>query len=201
MDDNLPGLSNQRRVVQWLFSEEVEVNDYKRFDLSNGGYLIAQVTDIIEDGLSSVSNASFRALPEVLNSKKAVLIIKQNDNKLSLEDLAKNNNVEIKKALALNQKNATISGSGREPLLIGHAFGLNINQISDFIIGENGVYKIKVLKKSKVSDNENYDSNKFNFIISYQNQLLNNSRSNLDNAVYQVAKETSDIVDNRSLYY
>lgn len=201
LDDNLPGLSNQRRVVQWLFSEDVEVNDYKRFDLSNGGYLIAQVTDIIEDGLSSVSNASFRALPEVLNSKKAVLIIKQNDNKLSLEDLAKSNNVEIKKALALNQKNATISGSGREPLLIGHAFGLNINQISDFIIGENGVYKIKVLKKSKVSDNENYDSNKFNFIISYQNQLLNNSRSNLDNAVYQVAKETSDIVDNRSLYY
>jgi peptidyl-prolyl cis-trans isomerase D len=201
LDDNLPGLSNQRRVVQWLFSEDVEVNDYKRFDLSNGGYLIAQVTDIIEDGLSSVSNASFRVLPEVLNSKKAVLIIKQNDNKLSLEDLAKSNNVEIKKALALNQKNATISGSGREPLLIGHAFGLNTNQISDFIIGENGVYKIKVLKKSKVSDNENYDSNKFNFIISYQNQLLNNSRANLDNAVYQVAKETSDIVDNRSLYY
>ena len=74
LDDNLPGLSNQRRVVQWLFSEEVEVNDYKRFDLSNGGYLIAQVTDIIEDGLSSVSNASFRALPEVLNSKNVVVL-------------------------------------------------------------------------------------------------------------------------------
>jgi len=118
LDDILPGLSSQRRVVQWLFSNEIKLNDYKRFDLSNGGYVIAQVTDITNDGLSSVANASLRALPKVLNSKKANLIIKQNDNKLSLEDLAKNNNLEIKKALALNQKNATISGSGREPLLV-----------------------------------------------------------------------------------
>ena len=63
------------------------------------------------------------------------------------------------------------------------------------------LYKIKVLKKSKVSDNENYDSNKFNFIISYQNQLLNASRSNLDNSVYQAVKQKADIEDNRSLYY
>ena len=201
LDDILPGLSSQRRVVQWLFSDEIKLNDYKRFDLSNGGYVIAQVTDITNDGLSSVANASLRALPKVLNSKKANLIIKQNDNKLSLEDLAKNNNLEIKKALALNQKNATISGSGREPLLVGHAFGLDVNQVSDFIIGENGVYKIKVLKKNTVSDNENYKSNKLNFIISYQNQLLNSSRPNLNNSVYQAIKEKADIEDNRSLYY
>ena len=201
LDDILPGLSSQRRVVQWLFSNEIKLNDYKRFDLSNGGYVIAQVTDITNDGLSSVANASLRALPKVLNSKKANLIIKQNDNKLSLEDLAKNNNLEIKKALALNQKNATISGSGREPLLVGHAFGLPLNQVSDFIIGENGVYKIKVLKKNTVSDNENYKSNKLNFIISYQNQLLNSSRPNLNNSVYQAIKEKADIEDNRSLYY
>ena len=137
----------------------------------------------------------------MLNSKKANLIIKQNDNKLSLKDLAANNNLEIKKALALNQKNATISGSGREPLLVGHAFGLDINQVSNFIIGENGVYKIKVLKKNIVSDSESYESNKFNFIISYQNQLLNASRSNLDNSVYQAVKQKADIEDNRSLYY
>ena len=201
LDDNLPGLSNQRRVVQWLFSEKIKLNDYKRFDLSNGGYIIAQVTDITKEGLSSVANASFRALPKVLNSKKANLIIKQNDNKLSLKDLAAKNNLVIKKALALNQKSATISGSGREPLLVGHAFGLDINQVSDFIIGENGVYKIKVLKKNIVSDGESYESNKFNFIISYQNQLLNATRSNLDNSVYQAVKQKADIEDNRSLYY
>jgi len=193
LDDNLPGLTNQRRLVQWLFSEEVELNSYKRFDLSNGGYLIAQVTDLREEGLSSVEDVTFTAVPKVRNQKKAELIIRQNKKNKSLEDLANNNNTEIKKALALNQKNATISGAGREPLLVGHAFGLKVDQISDFIIGENGVYKIKVTKKDKSSGLDNYSS--------YQNQLLLSSRPSVNSTLYQAVKESAEIIDNRSTYY
>ena len=193
LDDNLPGLTNQRRLVQWLFTDEVKIDSYKRFDLSNGGYLIAQVKAIKQDGLSSVQDASFTAVPKVRNQKKAQLIIKQNKSFQSLDELASANNSEIKKALALNQKNATISGAGREPLLVGYAFGLKINEISDFIIGENGVYKIKVLKKNKSSNLENYSS--------YTNQLLVPSRSNVLSNVFQAAKESSEIIDNRSIYY
>ena len=193
LDDNLPGLTNQRRLVQWLFTDEVKIDSYKRFDLSNGGYLIAQVKAIKQDGLSSVQDASFTAVPKVRNQKKAQLIIKQNKSFQSLDELAFANNSEIKKALALNQKNATISGAGREPLLVGYAFGLKINEISDFIIGENGVYKIKVLKNNKSSNLENYSS--------YTNQLLVPSRSNVLSNVFQAAKESSEIIDNRSIYY
>ena len=193
LDENLPGLSNQRRLVQWLFSEEVELNSYKRFDLSKGGYLIAQVTGLKEEGLSSVEDASFTAVPKVRNKKKAELIIKQNKKNKSLEDLANNNNTEIKKALALNQKNATISGAGREPLLVGYAFGLKVDQISDFIIGENGVYKIKVTKKDKSSGLDAYSS--------YQNQLLLSSIPSVNSILYQTVKESAEIIDNRSTYY
>ena len=193
LDDNLPGLSNQRRLIQWLFSKEVELNSYKRFDLSKGGYLIAQVTGLKEEGLSSVEDASFTAVPKVRNQKKAELIIKQNKKNKSLEDLASNNNTEIKKALALNQKNATISGAGREPLLVGYAFGLKVDQISDFIIGENGVYKIKVTKKDKSSSLDTYSS--------YQNQLLLSSRPSVNSILYQTVKESAEIIDNRSTYY
>ena len=193
LDDNLPGLTNQRRLVQWLFSEDIELNSYKRFDLSKGGYLIAQVTGLKEEGLSSVEDVTFTAVPKVRNQKKAELIIKQNKKNKSLEELANNNNTEIKKALALNQKNATISGAGREPLLIGHAFGLKVDQISDFIIGENGVYKIKVTKKDKSTGLDTYSS--------YQNQLLLSSRPGFNSTLYQALKESAEIIDNRSTYY
>jgi hypothetical protein len=176
-----------------LFKDEVKIDSYKRFDLSNGGYLIAQVKAIKKDGLSSVQDASFTAVPKVRNQKKAQLIIKQNKSFESLDELASANNTEIKKALALNQKNATISGAGIEPLLVGYAFGLKINEISDFIIGVNGVYRIKVLKNNKSSNLENYSS--------YKNQLLIPSRSNVLSNVFQAAKESSEIVDNRSTYY
>ena len=193
LDDDLPGLTNQRRLVQWLFSEDIELNSYKRFDISKGGYLIAQVTGLKEEGLSSVEDASFTAVPKVRNQKKAQLIINQNKKNQTLSDLAKNNNTEIKKALALNQKNATISGAGREPLLVGYAFGLEVDQISDFIIGENGVYKIKVTKKDKSSSLDTYSS--------YQNQLLLSSRPTVNSSLYQTVKESAEIIDNRSTYY
>lgn len=193
LDDNLPGLTNQRRVVQWLFSDDIKVNSFKRFDLSKGGYLIAQVTSIKNEGLSSVKDASLTAVPKVRNNKKAEMIIKENKSLSSLEDLAMNNNTEIKKALAINQKNAVISQAGREPLVIGYAFGLDVNETSDFIIGENGVYKLKVLKKDKAEVLENYSS--------YSNQLLQPSRANAQSGVFNSLKESAQIDDNRFKYY
>ncbi|MBT6169857.1 MAG: peptidylprolyl isomerase, partial [Flavobacteriaceae bacterium] len=85
------------------------------------------------------------------------------------------------------------SGAGREPLLVGHAFGLKVDQISDFIIGENGVYKIKVTKKDKSSGLDTYSS--------YQNQLLLSSRPSVNSTLYQAVKESAEIIDNRSTYY
>ena len=193
LDDNLPGLSNQRRLVQWLFSEEAGINAYKRFDLTKGGYIIAQITDLKEEGLSTVQDIPLAEISKVRNIKKAELIINQNKSFKSLLDLANNNNTEIKKALALNQKNATISGAGQEPLVVGYAFGIELNKISNFIVGENGVYKLKVIKKDKSGELENY--------FSYSNQLLVPSRSNVFNDIFLASKEAVEIIDNRSSYY
>ena len=199
LDNDFPGLKNQRRVVQWLFSEETNISDFKRFDVANGGYLIAQVSGITEKGLSSVENSSFKILPEVIKSKKADYIISQNDNSLSISEIAKINNTEVKKALALNQKNATISGAGFEPIVVGYSFGLYLNNISDFIVGENGVYKLKVIKKDDISNDE--QSINSNFINSFRNQLINSNRTTVSGNVYQSLKDGAEITDNRSAYY
>jgi len=153
LDNDFPGLKDQRRIVQWLFTESTNVSDFKRFDLPKGGYLIAQVTKIVDEGLSNVQDVYYKVLPMVLKSKKADFIISKNDNSLSLEEIAEINGTEVRKALALNQKNATITGSGLEPLVIGASFGTNINETSDFIIGENGIYKLKVIKRKDTNTN------------------------------------------------
>ncbi|MDA8808015.1 peptidylprolyl isomerase [Flavobacteriaceae bacterium] len=199
LDNDFPGLKDQRRIVQWLFTESTNVSDFKRFDLPKGGYLIAQVTQIVDEGLSNVQDVSYKVLPMVLKSKKADFIISKNDNSLSLEEIAEINGTEVRKALALNQKNATITGSGLEPLVIGASFGTNINETSDFIIGENGIYKLKVIKRKDT--NTNSDSIDSNFIISYKNQLLNLNRTSSFARVYESLKENAEVTDNRSVYY
>jgi len=199
LDNDFPGLKDQRRIVQWLFTESTNVSDFKRFDLPKGGYLIAQVTKIVDEGLSNVQDVSYKVLPMVLKSKKADFIISKNDNSLSLEEIAEINGTEVRKALALNQKNATITGSGLEPLVIGASFSTNINETSDFIIGENGIYKLKVIKRKDT--NTNSDSIDSNFIISYKNQLLNLNRTSSFARVYESLKENAEVTDNRSVYY
>lgn len=199
LDNDFPGLKDQRRIVQWLFSESTNLSDFKRFDLPKGGYLIAQVINMVEEGLSDVQDVSYKVLPMILKTKKADFIISKNDNSLSVEEIAEINGIEVKKALALNQKNATITGSGLEPLVIGASFGTSLNESSDFIIGENGVYKLKVIKRKDT--NTSTDPIDSNFIISYKNQLLNSNRTSSFARVYESLKENAEVTDNRSVYY
>ena len=199
LDNDFPGLKDQRRIVQWLFSETTNISDYKRFDLPKGGYLIAQVTGMVDEGVSNVQDVSYKVLPMVLKSKKADFIISKNDNSLSIEKIAEMNGVDVRKALALNQKNATITGSGLEPLVIGSSFGTSLNQTSDFIIGENGVYKLKVLNRKETGFKD--DSIDANFVLSYKNQLLNSNRTSVFARVYESLKENAEVSDNRSIYY
>ena len=56
LDENIPGLGNQRAMVRWAFEEGTEVGDYKRFNL-NGGYAIVQVTATNAAGLMNTEQA------------------------------------------------------------------------------------------------------------------------------------------------
>ena len=78
LDHELPVLGNQRNLVKWLFENDTKIGDYKRFDLSSGGYVLAQLKAISEEGLMDVNSASLLALPDIRKNKKADIILKEN---------------------------------------------------------------------------------------------------------------------------
>ncbi|MDC3179290.1 peptidyl-prolyl cis-trans isomerase, partial [Flavobacteriales bacterium] len=194
LDHDLPGLPNQRRLIQWLFNDDTSINDYQRFDVSNGGYVIAQLIDKKDEGLQSNELALLNVLPILKNEKKAEIILNNNKNISSLEELAKSNNTEIINVDAINKNTPVVSQAGYEPGLIGKSFSLELNQVSDLFIGETGVYMIRLDKK-------NNSSSEPNSYIPFQNQIISKYRSNLDFAVLESLKESADIDDNRSAYY
>jgi|TARA_B100001093_G_scaffold518179_1_gene602143 peptidyl-prolyl cis-trans isomerase D len=194
LDHDLPGLQNQRRLVQWLFNEDTSINDYQRFDVSNGGYIIAQLTGKKDEGLQSNELALITVLPILQNQKKAKIIIDNNKGISSLDELAKLNNTEIINVDAINKNTPVVSQAGYEPGLIGKSFSLELNQASDLFIGETGVYMIRLDKK-------NNSSNKPNSYTPFQKQLSSKYRTNLDFSVIESLKKSADIDDNRSSYY
>ena len=193
LDHDLPDMESQRRLVQWLFNEETNINDYKRFDLSSGGYVIVQLTDKNEDGLMSPGLASINVLPILKNKKKAKIIIDKNRKYKSLEEIASNNNLEINNVSALNQSTPIVAQAGFEPKVIGTAFGLEINGISSLVEGESGVYMIKLNALKDPDEIESYTA--------FENQLTNKLRTNLDFNIIQSLKNSADISDNRKGYY
>ena len=193
LDHDLPDMESQRRLVQWLFNEETNINDYKRFDLSSGGYVIVQLTEKNEDGLMSPGLASISVLPILKNKKTAKIIIDKNRKYKSLEEIASNNNLEINNVSALNQSTPIVAQAGFEPKVIGTAFGLEINGISSLVEGESGVYMIKLNALKDPEEIESYSA--------FENQLTNKLRTNLDFNIIQSLKNSADISDNRKGYY
>ena len=156
LDENIPGEGSQREIVRWAFNDDTETGDIKRFT-TEGGYLVAQLTKKTKKGLMPVEEASAKVTPILRNEKKAEII----KNKISGNDLnaiASANNVSVQNASAINLKNPTIAGMGREPKVVGAIFGLKENTVSQPIAGANGVYLVKVTAINDAKPLDNYAS-------------------------------------------
>ena len=192
LDETIPGLGVQRAIVRWSFEDGVEVGDFKSFNISGGGFVVAKVTAINEAGLMTVEKASVTALPEIRKQKKAQLI-KDRISTTTLEAIASDEGQTVKTALAVNMKNPTLSGAGREPKVIGTAFGLEEGATSKLIVGENGVYAIQLTKLTPAEPLPNYQA---------AANRVGQAKSNAVNTqLYNALKEAADIEDNRATFY
>ncbi|WP_299777990.1 SurA N-terminal domain-containing protein [uncultured Formosa sp.] len=188
LQENIPGLGSQRQIVRWTFNEETKVGDVKRFNIS-GGYAIVQLAAKNEAGLMSVENASAIVVPKLRKEKKAALI-KDRVKATTLDALASDEKQTIKTASSINMKNPTISGAGREPIIVGAAFGLKEGETSKLIVGENGVYMVEVTKVSPAAELENYQA--------FANRVGQQKANAVNTKLYEALKDASEIDDNRA---
>lgn len=191
LEENIPGIGSNREIVKWAFEKETKVGAIKRFDVNNG-YAIVQLTNKNPKGLMPVSEASAQVTPLVRNEKKAKRII-ENNNASTLEELASANNVEVKRANALNRKSPLIPDAGTEPKVVGTAFGLADGQTSGLIEGKNGVYMLRRLSGIEAAQRDDFSS--------YISQINNRRASNINASVFNALKEKADIEDRRTNLY
>ena len=193
LDENLPGLPEQRAIVQWAFSDDTSVGDIKRFSLSFGGYVIVELTAQREAGLAAVEDVKEEVLPKLLAQKKAAMLKSDNQGTEGLADLAAKNGVEVKTALAVNQKSGVLVGAGNEPYIIGAAFALEEGQRSVLLEGNNGVYQVELVAKKTAQKLEDYSS--------YAQLLQTQERNGLAERIISALESSATIEDNRALYY
>lgn len=191
LSENLPGLQgSQRQIVKWLFDEETNVGDIKRFDI-NGNYAVVQATSKKEKGLLSVDDASFKVLPILRNQEKATQL-RAKMSASSLADIASNNNTTVRTANAISMANPTLPGAGRESKVVGTAFALKNGEVSSLIDGEKGVYIIEVTKHTLAPEMDSYKV--------YAKDPNNNINA-VGAKVIDALKKKAVIEDNRATFY
>ncbi len=191
LDENIPGLGAKRAVVQWAFNEDSKVGDVKRFDVPEG-YAVVQLTAKTNEGTMSVKDAS-AAVKSILIKEKKAELLKSKISAKSVEDIAKNQAQVVKTASALNMKTPTISGAGTEPKVIGTAFALEVGEVSNPIVGNNGVYVVEVTKKTPANGLDTY--------ISYAAQASKSQAGLVSSKVFDALKEAAEIEDKRAKFY
>lgn len=193
LDANIPGIGNNRSIINWAFEENVSVGDVKRFNL-NESYVVAQVTrKSTEKALMSVAEASATVTP-ILRKQKKAQMIRQGLSGTTLQELASSQNVTVKTASALTRATPTIAGAGTEPVVVGAAFGVGVNGTTELIDGETGVFKVRVLAEQPAVALENYSS--------YVNQIKSGLVVNAINTrIFNALKAIADIEDNRADFY
>ncbi len=192
LDENIPGFGAQRSVVKWAFEKDVKVGSVRRFNLTTGGYLIAQITEITDEGLMPLDKAIVRARGQILKNKKAELI-RNRVKATTVESLASAEGQVVKTANDIRQNNPTLSGVGREPKIVGAAFALNDGETSGLLQGENGLYLLEMVKKTAAPALESY--------LSYAARLRQARIGNVNTAAFNALKANADIEDNRSDFY
>lgn len=193
LDANIPGIGNNRSIINWAFQEDVSVGDVKRFNL-NESYVVAQVTrKSTEKALMSVAEASATVTP-ILRKQKKAQMIRQGLSGTTLQELASSQNVTVKTASALTRATPTIAGAGTEPVVVGAAFGVGALNTTELIDGETGVFKVRVLSEQPAVALENYSS--------YVNQIKSGLLVNAINTrIFNALKAIADIEDNRADFF
>ena len=191
LDATIPGVGNNRSIVNWAFGEDVSATDVKRFSILDG-YVVVQLTRKSPKGLMSIAEASALVMPKLRNGLKAKQImatISGND----LDAIASSQGITVQNATAITMAAPTIPGAGAEPEVVGAAFAKAAGETTSLIAGEKGVFIVRVTAVNNAPALENY--------ASFANQLNSAATPAVNTKVYQALKNDAEIEDNRANFF
>lgn len=149
-EDNqvVPGIQEPTTIVRWLYEDDTRTGDVSDVLDLNDRYVVAQCTEILEEGTMELENVRDAATIEYLKDKKGEILSEQiaaaQAKASDLESLASALNTAVRPIPVLSFTSSSIPGTGVDPELVGVMFGLNEQEMSEPVAGNTGVYVLQV---------------------------------------------------------
>jgi len=190
-DSGIPGISDSRSVIKWIYDKSTKVDEIKRFTLTEG-YLIGRIKEINKERLPGVADVPDNVKNEILKKIKFDYIKKKYKTP-TIESIAEDYNMDIQRASAVTQYDPVLVGAGAEPYIIGASFALEPGEVSNLLLGKEGIYIIHSISKEIAED--------LNLNSAISRSLSDREIERISSLIPEVLESSADIKDNRSLYY
>ena len=191
-DSGLPGITNSRQVIKWLYEDQTKVGNVKRFSL-NQGYIVAKALSFNKKSLPNVDDVREEVSNILLKDKKYEFFVKKYKNSTDIEMISQDYDIILERASAVTQNDPILVGAGNEPYIIGSSFSLDVNEISKILKGNNGIYQVRLISK-EIADDISID-------VAISNSMSDREIERISTLIPEVLESKAEIVDNRSLYY
>jgi len=152
-DKTLAGLETPRILIKDVFNSEdinalVADKEGKAIYEFGNNYVVALLTEINEEGTSSINKVASTIKREIIRKKKADIISKElaksTKGSNSLLSVAQKQNLGVQEATDISFESFQVPGAGIEPNLIATATMSKKGAISSPIKGNQGVYVLVV---------------------------------------------------------
>jgi peptidyl-prolyl cis-trans isomerase D len=189
----VPGLQDAGSVISAVYrmeevgtlSEPVEIGE---------NYVVARLTSIREAGVPRLDDIRDEVISEVIKEKKAAKFVGMMKGKTDLPSLASEVGSTVRSANAVNMGSATITGGFAEKAVIGKIFAMKEGDTTvDPLVGEQGVYVVKLTSRAAADPQEDYTVDKEN--------LMTRISGSAQNAAFNALREAAGVEDDRKRYY
>lgn len=146
----ITGLNNGRQLVRWAYYNDTKVGDISQVMKAGDAFVVVRLRSKysagyapFEDIKSSVTTFAIRKKKQEILAAKMKSAIEK--SKIDLNEVAKIINSNVLNADNLTFASGSIPNMPNEPALVGYTFGTEPNKLAGPIIGNDGVYAIKIL--------------------------------------------------------
>jgi parvulin-like peptidyl-prolyl isomerase len=196
---SIPGLGANKRLI--TFSFESSLNDISDVHKLPSGYVVAQVSEVIQEGVQSFDEVKTRVKQLVVNETKYIKAKELADNvmKKASNDLNKVSTIDSRIQLVTTGRfnsQSVIPNVGKDYGFINTALSLEVSQVSKPFKAVRGYYVIKLTEKTP------FDSSAFSIQSNtLKNTIMQEKKNAYLNNWLSMLKEEANIVDNRHLFY
>jgi len=198
MSDRIAGIDYPRTLVQWAFTEGIDVGAVSAVYTMDDKYVVAIVTAVHKEGIPEMEDIREQLTPLAINDLKGDVVVEKlkaaMSNNSSLAGIAGQLSTKVDTVSNVNFNSRNIAGFGNESNLIGKIFTMETGSMSEPIKGNNAAFIVEVDKLTPAPEGEDTKM--------YEKQLLMNFRAKVNNNTYLTTlKDEADITDNRVRFY